>query len=57
MLKNKHDVYRSKDCMKKIYESLKEHAMEIFNFEKKKFIPLTDKQRKSYALRSMSLHR
>ena len=43
--------------MKKIYESLKEHAMEIFNFEKRKFIPLTDKERKSYALTSMSLHR
>ena len=27
--KNKHDVYTSKDCMKKICEFLREHAMKI----------------------------
>ena len=27
----KHDVYRSKDCSKKICKYLKEHAMKIIN--------------------------
>ena len=31
---NKHNVYRSKDWMKKFYESLREHAMKIINFKK-----------------------
>ena len=33
ILENKHDVYRATDCMKKFYESLREHAMKtiIFN--------------------------
>ena len=39
---NKYDVYRlyekdcMKDCMKKFCESLREHAMKIINFKKKK---------------------
>ena len=32
---NKHDVYRSKDCMKKFYESLREHAIKIINLKKR----------------------
>ena len=32
----KHYVYRSKDCMKKFCESLREHAVKIINFIKKK---------------------
>ena len=28
-LKNKHDVYRGKDCMKKFSESLRKHATKI----------------------------
>ena len=35
-IENKHDVYRGKDCMKKFCESLREHAMKIINFKKKK---------------------
>ena len=35
-IENKHDVYRGKDCMKKFFESLREHAMKIVNFKKKK---------------------
>ena len=35
-VENKHDVYRSKDCMKKLCESLREHAVKIINFKKKK---------------------
>ena len=33
---NKCDVYRGKDCMKKFCEFLREHAMKIINFKKKK---------------------
>ena len=33
---NKHNVYRGKDYMKKFSEFLKEHAMKIINFKKKK---------------------
>ena len=35
-IENKHDVYRGKDCMKKFCESLREYAMKIINFKKKK---------------------
>ena len=35
-IETKHNVYRGKDCMKKFYESLWEHAMEIINLEKNK---------------------
>ena len=35
-IESKHDVYRGKDCMKKFCESLREHAMKIINFKKKK---------------------
>ena len=34
-IENKHDVYRGKDCMKKFYEYLREHAMKMINFKKK----------------------
>ena len=34
-IKNKHDAYRGKDCMKMFCESLRTHAMEIINFFKK----------------------
>ena len=35
-IENKHDVYRGEDCMKKFFESLKEHAMKKeINFRKK----------------------
>ena len=35
-IENKHDVYRSKDCMKKFCKFLREHAIKIINFTKKK---------------------
>ena len=35
-IKNMHDVYRGKDCMKKFCESLREHAIKIINFKRKK---------------------
>ena len=31
-IENKDDVHRSKDCMKKFCESLREQAMKIINF-------------------------
>ena len=43
-----HDVYRLKDCMNKFRESLREHAMEIINFEKKNMNFLTNEKQKSY---------
>ena len=35
-IENKHDVYRGKHCMKKFCEILREHAMKIIDFKKKK---------------------
>ena len=35
-IENKHDGYRGQDCVKKFCEFLREHAMEITNFKKKK---------------------
>ena len=37
-LKNKHDVYRDKDFMKKFCESLRKHAMKIVILKRKKII-------------------
>ena len=31
-IENKHDLYRGKDCMGKVFKSLREHIMEIINF-------------------------
>ena len=43
-IENKYDVYGGKDCMKKFCESLREHAMKIINFKKKKMKLLTKQQ-------------
>ena len=45
---NRHDIYRSKDCMKKFCEFLRKQAMKIINFKKKKVEFLTKKQKVSY---------
>ena len=48
---NRHDVYRGEDCMEKLsesFESLREHAIKIINFEKIKIIPLAKEQQESY---------
>ena len=47
-IENKHDVCRGKDCMKKFCEFLREHAMKIINFKKKKMKLLTKEQQESY---------
>ena len=43
-IEKKHDVYRGKGCLKKFCKSLREHAMKIKYFEKKKIIPLRNEQ-------------
>ena len=40
--------YRRKECMKKFCESLREHAKNIFDFEKKKMLLLTKEELKSH---------
>ena len=35
-IENKHYVYEGKDCMKRVCESLRKHAIKIINFKKKK---------------------
>ena len=47
-IENKHNVYRGKDCMKKFCKFLKNNAMKIINFKKKKLELLTNDQQKSY---------
>ena len=47
-IENKHDKYRGKDCMKRFRASLREHAMKIINFKKKKMKFLTKEQHGSY---------
>ena len=37
IIENRHDVYRSKDCMRKFCESLREHSMKIINCKKKRW--------------------
>ena len=46
--KNKLNYYRGKDCMKKFYKDLREHATKIINYEKKKMISLTKEEKIPY---------
>ena len=46
--KNKINYYRGDDCMKKFCKDLKEHAMKIINYEKKKMISLTTEEKIHY---------
>ena len=43
--KNKLNYYRKDDCMNKFCEGLREHVPKIINYEKKKMIPLTRKEK------------
>ena len=43
-IKNNCHAYRGKDCMKKFCEFLREHAMKIINFKKKKMKLLINEQ-------------
>ena len=47
-IENKCDVYRGKKCMKKFWQSLREHLMEKINFKKKQMKLLAKKELKSY---------
>ena len=47
-IENNHDVYTGEYCTKMFCESLRRHAMEIINSEKKKMIQLTNKEYESY---------
>ena len=47
-IEDKHTLYRGKDFMKKLCESLREQAKRINDFEKKKMLLLTSKELKSY---------
>ena len=44
-MNRKINCYRGKDCMKRFCKDLKEHATRIINYEKKKIIPLTRKNK------------
>ena len=46
--KNKHSLCRGEDCNKKFCISLREHAADVINFEKKKVLPLIRKELKSH---------
>ena len=43
--KNKLNYYRGDDCMEKFCKDLREHSTKIINYEKKKIIPLTTKEK------------
>ena len=42
-IENKHTLYGGEDCMEKFCTSLKEHVMNVINFEKNKMLLLTKK--------------
>ena len=47
-IEDKHTLYHGKDCMKKFCTSLREHAKNIIDFEKKKMLPLTKEELQSH---------
>ena len=47
-IKNEHYAYLDKNCMKRFFKSIREHAMKIVNFEKKKPTLLTNEHHVSY---------
>ena len=46
--KNKINYYRGDDCMKKFCKDLREHAMKIINYEKKRMVPLKTEEKIHY---------
>ena len=46
--KNKHSLYFGEDYIKNFCISLKENAADVISFEKKKMLPLTEKELKSH---------
>ena len=47
-IEDKHALYSGKDCMKRFCISLREHAKNIIDFEKRKMLPLTEDESKSH---------
>ena len=47
-IENKHTLYCVEDCMKKFCTSLRQHAKNVIDFEKKKMLPLTKEELKPY---------
>ena len=47
-IENKHSLYCGEDCMKKLCISLKGHAADALNFEKKKMLLLTENELNSH---------
>ena len=47
-IENKHDVYRGNYCLKRFCEPLREHAIELIDFKKKKIKSSPNEQQKSY---------
>ena len=47
-MENKHDVYGGKNCMKKFYKYLREHAIKIINFKQKKNEVIKSEQQNLY---------
>ena len=45
-IENKHTLYRGEDCMRKFCTSLRQHATNVINLEKKKMLLLTKKELK-----------
>ena len=50
---NKYALYHISDCLKIICESLREHAENMIDFEKKKMLLLTKEELKSCRWKSM----
>ena len=55
-IENKHDEYKGEDCKQKFCESLREYAMKIINFDKKKIKPLTNEEYELY-LNQINCHK
>ena len=55
-IKNKHDAYRGKDCMRTFCKSSREYVTKITNFEKKNMIPLINEQQELYEKNKNLLH-
>ena len=47
-IEKKHTLYSGKDCLKRFCDFLRENAKKIIDFKKKKLLPLTKKELKSY---------
>ena len=45
-IENKHNLYLTKDCMKKFYSLLRKKAANVITFKKKNMLPFTKKELK-----------